>query len=758
MPCVTLCAVSRTDRDDGGAQQGGAPSADAPLPALDAEQLGVLRRVGREWGQVAGDPQAWRRALPVDPDLGRYPAASEIRPVRFGRFVPVATVGEQPSAVETAGEDTRTSRLGRVGSGVRRVLLGAPLRSTAIAHERMRKLVALPVLSADALSSVAYGPEAMLAVLVLAGTAGLRYSVPIAATITFLMLAVGVSYRQTIRAYPHGGGSYIVATANLGRLAGLAAAAGLMTDYILTVAVSIASGMAAVTSAIPSLHGDIVPIGLAVIAVLLAGNLRGVRQAGALFAAPTYAFIIAVLVLVAVGLYDAGGRGFHPTATPRLTATEGVSVLLVLRAFASGSTAMTGIEAISNAVPVFQPTEWRNARTTLTWMVGLLIVLFAGTVALVHFDGIVPNAQETVLSQLAHRTFGSGVGYVFTQAATAAILLLAANTAYNDFPRVLYLLARDHQAPRIFLRLGDRLAFSNGIVLLSVAAAAIYAAFGGKTAPLIPLYAVGVFLAFTLSQSGMVVHWWRLRDRHWRKSLTFNAVGALLSAIVLITAAITKFTQGAWFAALTVGLFILVATRIRHHYDLVAEALALHPHAVEIPSRTIAPPRSREGAKPAGAPVPGPAPQAPSETGADAEGEETPEEIHPLLIVPIAALDLAGMRALAYAASLRQPVLALHISPSADEAERFRAYWNLWGDHLPLKIVLSPYRAIVAPLVNYIESLHRQRPDLTLTVILPEIVVRHWRHRLLHNRLAPRLRRALRPLPKIVVTTVPFHV
>lgn len=434
MPCVTLCAVSRTDRDDGGAQQGGAPSADAPLPALDAEQLGVLRRVGREWGQVAGDPQAWRRALPVDPDLGRYPAASEIRPVRFGRFVPVATVGEQPSAVETAGEDTRTSRLGRVGSGVRRVLLGAPLRSTAIAHERMRKLVALPVLSADALSSVAYGPEAMLAVLVLAGTAGLRYSVPIAATITFLMLAVGVSYRQTIRAYPHGGGSYIVATANLGRLAGLAAAAGLMTDYILTVAVSIASGMAAVTSAIPSLHGDIVPIGLAVIAVLLAGNLRGVRQAGALFAAPTYAFIIAVLVLVAVGLYDAGGRGFHPTATPRLTATEGVSVLLVLRAFASGSTAMTGIEAISNAVPVFQPTEWRNARTTLTWMVGLLIVLFAGTVALVHFDGIVPNAQETVLSQLAHRTFGSGVGYVFTQAATAAILLLAANTAYNDFP------------------------------------------------------------------------------------------------------------------------------------------------------------------------------------------------------------------------------------------------------------------------------------------------------------------------------------
>ncbi|MGW7583522.1 APC family permease [Kitasatospora sp. NPDC054768] len=616
----------------------------------------------------------------------------------------------------------------------------------------MRKLVALPVLSADALSSVAYGPEAMLTVLVLAGGAGLRYSVPIAVTIVFLMLAVGVSYRQTIRAYPHGGGSYIVATANLGRVPGLAAAAGLMTDYILTVAVSIASGMAAVTSALPSLEPDIVPIGVVVIAVLLAGNLRGVRQAGALFAAPTYAFVLAVLVLVVVGLSDAADRGFHPTATPPLTATEGVGLLLVLRAFASGSTAMTGIEAISNAVPAFQPTEWRNARTTLTWMVGLLVALFASTIALVHLDGIVPNSQETVLSQLAHRTFGSSFLYVFTQAATAAILLLAANTAYNDFPRVLYLLARDHQAPRIFLRLGDRLAFSNGIILLSAAAAAIYAAFGGRTGPLIPLYAVGVFLAFTLSQAGMVVHWWRLRDRHWRKSLAFNATGALLSAVVFVTAGITKFTEGAWFAVLTVGLFILVTTRIRHHYDTVRAAVALHPHTVEVPSRTITPPGPGAGMPRAARPP------AAVEAGAEAESEETPEEIHPLSIVPVATLDQAGMRALAYAASLQQPVLAIHISSSADEAQRFREYWNLWGDHLPLKIVLSPYRAIVAPLIDYIESLHHQRPDLTLTVILPEIVVRHWRHRPLHNRLAARLRRALRPLPKVVVTTVPFHV
>ncbi|WP_237531016.1 APC family permease, partial [Streptomyces sp. SID3212] len=453
----------------------------------------------------------------------------------------------------------------------------------------MRKLVALPVLSADALSSVAYGPEAMLLVLVLAGTAGLHATVPVALAIVFLMLAVGLSYRQTIRAYPMGGGSYIVATDNLGRIPGLIAAAGLMTDYILTVAVSVSSGMGAVTSAIPSLSPEIVPIGVLVIAILLAGNLRGVRQAGALFAAPTYAFIIAILALVATGLYSAAGRDFTPTPHPVVNATEGLGVLLVMKAFASGATAMTGIEAISNAVPAFKPVAWRNARTTLSWMIVLLVVLFAGVVALIHYEGIVPQSQETALSQLAHRSYGSNGFYVFTQAATALVLLLAANTAYNDFPRVLFLLARDDHAPRIFLRLGDRLAFSNGIILLSVAAALVYIAFEGKTASLIPLYAVGVFLAFTLSQWGMVVHWWRKRNRHWRKSLCFNATGAVLSAAVFITAGITKFTAGAWLAILAVGAFLLVTTRIHRHYARVRQALRLHPQMIEIPGHSITP-------------------------------------------------------------------------------------------------------------------------------------------------------------------------
>jgi len=745
------------ERDERATEQGpAAPSPDAPLVKLDERQLGVLRRAGEEWGKVCGNPEVWRRALPVNPSLGSFPSAKDVQPSRFGRFVHVQS--GQPSEVEATSEaDALASRAGRLDFDLRRVLLGPPLKSTAIARERMRKLVALPVLSADALSSVAYGPEAMLAILVLGAGAGLRYSLPVAATIACLMLAVGVSYRQTIRAYPHGGGSYIVASDNLGRVAGLVAAAGLMTDYILTVAVSVASGLEAITSALPSLSADTVPIGVGVIVVLLAGNMRGVRQAGVLFATPTYLFIICMFALVAVGLVDSAGHGFHPTPRPRLTATEAVGALLVLRAFASGSTAMTGIEAISNAVPVFKRVEWRNARTTLTWMVALLIALFAGTIAMVQLEGIVPRAHETVLSQIAHRSFGQGFMYPVTQAATAAILLLAANTAYNDFPRVLFLLARDFQAPRLFLRMGDRLAFSNGILALSLVAAAIFAAFGGATGPLIPLYAVGVFLAFTLSQTGMVVHWWRRRDPHWRRSMAFNGLGALLSAIVFVTAAVTKLTAGAWVSLLAVGLVIATASGIRRHYATVAKALALHPHAIELPNRTITP---RAGG------IAGTTADADASTREAADGaprqqdetEETPEQVHHLILVPVASLDLGSMRALAYAASLAQPVLALHVSPSEQEAERFRDYWRTWGDHLPLEVVVSPYRAIVAPLVNYIESLHQLSPDLTLTVIVPEIVVAHWWLRLLHNQVAPRLRRALRPIHKLVITTVPFHV
>jgi amino acid transporter len=740
-----LKPVDGRGRRDGGGRQALAPSPSAAIPALDEQEVEVLRQVGRHWARAIGDREQWRRALPLKTGLTRHP--QEIQPSRFGRFVTVGPANGGLSEAAAAEEpETVPSGARRIGRRVHRVILGSPLKSTAIAVERMRKLVALPVLSADALSSVAYGPEAMLAILVLGGSSALQVSLPIAATIAFLMIVVGTSYRQTIRAYPQGGGSYTVASENLGRMPGLLAAAGLIIDYVLTVAVSVAAGMAAVTSAVPSLRPDVVPLGVGVIGVLLAGNLRGVRQAGALFAAPTYAFILAIFLLVAVGLGQAAGHGFHATPPPSFRATEGIGLLLVLRAFASGSTAMTGIEAISNAVPVFRPTEWRNARTTLTWMIGLLVALFVGTIALIHLDGIAPKPNETVLSQLAHRSFGTGPLYAYTQAATAAVLLLAADTSFNDFPRVLFFMARDFQAPRIFLRMGDRLAFSNGIVALALAAAVIFIGFGGTPDPLIPLFAVGVFLAFTLSQAGMVVHWWRRREAHWRKSMVINAVGSFLSAIVFVIAGLTKFAAGAWVAGAGIGLIVLTAIAIRHHYDAVRSALTLHPLAAEIPSGAIAP-QAASGARHEG-----------RATDPSSEGEESPEQIRHLTLVSIGSLNLASVRALAYAASLQQPVLALHISPNAEEAERFRDYWSAWGDHLPLEVVISPYRAVVAPMIHHIEALHRQQPDLTLTVILPELVVRHWWHRALHSRLAPRLRRALKPLPKIVITTVPFHL
>jgi amino acid transporter len=709
--------------------------------ALDTAELEVLRDLGFHWGGAVGDRAQWERVLPVDPHLRRE--TEEIRARRLGRFVSVGDASAHVADVEATEETGSPSHAGRLWLRLRRLVLGPPLRSTAIAAERIRKLVALPVLSADALSSVAYGPQAMLGVVVLAGSGGLALSLPIAGAIAFLMLAVGISYRQTIRAYPHGGGSYIVASDNLGRVPGLMAAAGLMTDYVLTVAVSVAAGIAAITSAIPSLSAEIVPLGLGAIALLLAGNLRGVRQAGSLFALPTYAFILAVFVLVAVGLGQAAGRGFTPSPHPALAVTEGVGLMLVLRAFSSGATAMTGIEAISNAVPVFKPPGWRNARTTLTWMVGLLVALFAGVVVLVQLDGVVPTGNETVLSQLAHRSFGSGPLYAYTQAATAAVLLLAANTAFNDFPRVLSIMARDSSAPRMFLHRGDRLAFNNGIVALAVAAAAVLVAFGGKTDALIPLYAVGVFLAFALSQTGMVVHWRRHRDAHWRRSMFINGLGAALSAIVFLIAGITKFTAGAWLAIVVVGTIVIVCLRIRRHYEVVRKAVALRPGAVEIPQQLVEPAGGNGRV---------------SRPESEAEKEQSPEEIRHLTVVALSALDLPGLRALAYAASLRQPLLALHISTDEEQGRRFEDDWHAWGNHLPLELVNSPYRAIVAPMIDYIQALRRQRPDLTLTVILPELVVRHWWQRSLHSQTAPRLRRALRPLPKIVITTVPFHL
>jgi amino acid transporter len=582
----------------------------------------------------------------------------------------------------------------------------------------------------------------MMAIIVLAGSAELNLSLPIGAALAALMLAVGLGYRQVIRAYPHGGGSYIVASDSLGPLWGLLAGAGLMVDYILTVAVSVASGVEAVTSAIPSVAPARVEVGLLVIVLLVAGNLRGVRDAGAAFAAPTYLFIAAIALIVITGLIKAASNGFHPAAPAPHRAIEAVGVVLVLRAFASGATAMTGIEVISNAVPVFRPPQARHARQTLSVMIGLLISMFVGVVLVAHFDGASPRAGETVLSQIAHDSVGSGAPYVFVQTVTTLVLLVAANSAFNGLPRLLYFMARDSYVPRLFLRMGDRLAFTNGILVLALPAGVIYAAFGGQTAPLIPLFAIGVFLAFTLAQSGMVAHWWRKRERGWRAALATNLLGATLSAAVALIAAATKFTEGAWVVIVLVPLIVLACRRVHAHYVLARKALT--PRANE-----------REDARRA-AVVPSPMHwQGPARL---AEAQDNPAQVQSFAVVPVAVLDLAALHALAYAASLAQPVLALHVSPTEDEAERFRRSWLAWGDHLPLEVVVSPYRATVAPLANYIAALHRQRPEMTLTLVVPEIIVAKPWHRILHNRMAARLRAALIADEGIVITTVPFHL
>ncbi|MHB1468062.1 MAG: APC family permease [Solirubrobacteraceae bacterium] len=731
---------------DAAPEAGSAPGPDATvtasaqLPELDERALRGLRDVGRSWAGCMPDRATWERALPVDRNLD----FADPERCRAGRFVHIRSVAhgardDELEATEQAGEgDTRS---GRLAYATRRAIVGPALRSTALAEQRMGRLLSLAVLSPDALSSVAYGPEAMLAILVLAGSGQLGLSLPIAGALAVLMISVGLGYRQVIKAYPHGGGSYIVSSDSLGAFWGLLAGAGLIVDYVLTVAVSVASGVEAVTSAIPSLASGRVLIGLLVIVLLVAGNLRGARDAGAAFAAPTFLFVAAVALVVVAGLVKAAEHGFHPAAPAPHRAIEAVGILLVLRAFASGATAMTGIEVISNAVPVFRPPEAKHARQTLLVMLMLLVGMFAGVVLVAHFDGASPNGSQTLLSSIAHDGVGRGVPYGFVQVATALVLLVAANSAFNGFPRLLYFMARDSYVPRQFLRMGDRLAFSNGVLVLAVPAAVIFAAFGGRVAPLIPLFAIGVFLAFTLAQSAMVAYWLRHRERGWRSALATNLLGAVLSAAVVLIAAVTKFIEGAWVVAVLVPLILIACGRVHTHYSRARQALSPRPEAVARVGARVTPPRLASAV-----------------SRRLAEAQDDPSDLHSFAVVPIAVLDLAALHALAYAVSLSQPVLALHVSPTEQEAQRFQQSWAAWGDRLPLEVVVSPYRATVAPLANYIAALHRQRPDLTLTLVVPELVVAKRWQRILHNRIASRLRSTLIAYEGIVITTVPFHL
>jgi amino acid transporter len=468
---------------------------------------------------------------------------------------------------------------------LKQVLIGRPIPSRLAHHERLSKVTGLAVLSSDALSSVAYATEEILRTLILAGVGATALVTPIGGVIAVLLVVVVISYRQTILAYPNGGGAYVVAKENLGIHYGLVAAAALLIDYTLTVSVSIAAGVAAITSALPELHSLRVEICLGFVAVLALGNLRGVRESGNIFSVPTYFFILSLFALIAYGAlryFTDGAPVAAAEATALPAATVPLTTFLILRAFANGCTAMTGVEAVSNGVPAFKPPEAKNASKTLMIMAALCVTMFLGITLLAHAYRITPNEQETVVSQLARAVFhGRGLPYYLVQAATVLILVLAANTAYADFPRLASLVARDRYLPRQFMNMGDRLAFSNGIVVLSLVAGLLIIVFHGETHALIPLYMVGVFVSFTLSQGGMVLKWRRERQPGWAGHALLNGVGAGLTFVVLVVVAMTKFREGAWIIVALIPVLVLQFLAVHRHYSKVAAQLSLQNYVPE---------------------------------------------------------------------------------------------------------------------------------------------------------------------------------
>jgi amino acid transporter len=600
----------------------------------------------------------------------------------------------------------------------KRLIVGEPIPSHLAHHERLSRFTGLAVLSSDPLSSVAYATEEILRVLILVGVGALSLATPIALVIAMILAIVVFSYRQTIHAYPSGGGAYIVAKDNLGETPALIAAAALLIDYVLTVAVSIAAGVAAITSAFPQLHVNRVELALGFVLLLMLGNLRGIRESGRIFAAPTYVFVVSLLALIAAGAWRAFTGTIHPVAgaPPIQPAGDTLTLFLLLTAFSNGCTAMTGVEAVSNGVPAFKPPEARNAAATMLMMAVLSITMFTGITLLAHAYHIVPSEQETVVSQIARGVFGGrGWPYYVVQAGTMAILVLAANTAYADFPRLASILARDRYVPRQLMNQGDRLAFSNGIIGLSVFASILLVAYGGDTHSLIPLYMIGVFVSFTLSQAGMVVHWKKLQGPRWRTSAAINGFGALVTGVVLVVVAITKAREGAWIILLLIPVHVMLFLASRRHYDEVARQLSLNGY--------------RNGAK-----------------------------HNNIVLVPMSGVHRAVVQALEYAKTMSSDVRGIYVSIDPTALEQMRCQWRRWGNGVPLVVLESPYRSLMEPLLEYIENVTSERPNDFLTIVLPEFVPARWWHHIFHNQRALLIKGSLLFRPNIVVTSVPFHL
>ena len=663
-------------------------------------------------------------SAPSHPDLEWRETVQGRRP--GDRFVRVAThkgfTRVRPGyLVPRRGTGAPTTAVGRTMQRAKHLLLGSPIPTARESHERLTKAKALAVFSSDALSSVAYATEEIMKVLVLVGVGVLYLTLPISGVIVLLLAIVVVSYRQTIRAYPSGGGSYIVASDNLGMLAGLTAAGALLVDYVLTVSVSIASGVAQITSLVPDWLPYEVGLAVGAVVVIMLANLRGIRESGSIFAVPTYVFVALVYVLIGYALYQmafAGGLTYEPPPSARRPIGEALGLFVILRAFAQGCTAMTGTEAISNGVPAFKPPESGNARATLAWMGVLLGTMFLGLSFLAVQLGVLPADDETVISQIGRSVFGAGPLWVALQVATALILILAANTSFADFPRLSSILARDRFLPRLFQFRGDRLAFTTGIVALSVLSIALLVVFGGSLDALIPLYAVGVFTSFTLSQAGMVVHWRRLREAGWRRSAVVNGTGAVATAIVTVVIAVTKFAEGAWLVIVLIPVLIALFWAIHRHY------LSLE--------------RARR-----------------------AETPLLPEEVTVRAVVPIADAGVQARQALAFARAIASDdahVVAVHVTDDLAQAEQLRREWADWEPGVELIIVESPFRSLTGPLLAYIDALKDTHPGDTMTVVLPEFVPNHWWEHLLHNQTALRLKAALLFHPGVVVANVPYHM
>ena len=603
---------------------------------------------------------------------------------------------------------------------LKRLVVGRPIATYQAGHHKFGLLGGLAVLSSDALSSVAYASEEVLRVLMIGGLPAMADSEPIAVLIALLLIAVAFSFRQTIFAFPSGGGAYVVTRDNLGPTAGLAAAASLLIDYTLTVAVSITAGVAAITSAFPSLHIGKVWLSLGFLAILMTGNLRGVRESARLFGIPVYAFLTVMLMLIATGAMRAISGTIMPVESINPLPTYGTGVIttiVLLTAFANGCTALTGVEAVADGVPSFRDPPAKNAARTLVLMASLGVTMFVGLTWLAHAFQIIPSETETVVSQLARGVFGGrNLFYYGVQAATMLILILAANTAFAGFPTLASIVARDRYMPRQFANLGDKLAFSNGIVALSLGAATLIILFGGDQHRLIPLYMIGVFLSFTLSQTSMVLRTSRLKEPGWQLSAAISGFGALLTFVVLIVVTITKTLEGAWIVLVLIPILVVIFKLTRTHYESVAQQLSL----------------------------------------ANVDVDTTPHG-H-IVIVPIGGVHRAVIEALRYASALARDVRAVYVNVNPESLVQLKKDWPVWGSHVKLVVLQSPFRSMTEPLLDYIDRMEKEHPDDYITVVLPEFVVKHWWHHLLHNQSALTLKAALLFRPRVVTTSVPFHL